>query len=34
MKCLIQEIVAKTKETGIPFLVIGGYTVLAHGYPD
>ena len=31
-KCPIQEIARKTGEAGIPFLVIGGYAVFAHGY--
>jgi predicted nucleotidyltransferase len=32
VKCPIQEVVARTREAGVPFLVIGGYAVLAHGY--
>jgi len=31
-KCPIREIAKKAAEDGIPFLVIGGYAVLAHGY--
>ena len=31
-KCPIQEIAKIAGNTGIPFLVIGGYAVLAHGY--
>jgi predicted nucleotidyltransferase len=31
-KCPIQEIARKAGEAGIPFLVIGGYAVSAHGY--
>lgn len=31
-KCPIQEIAREAGEAGIPFLVIGGYAVLAHGY--
>lgn len=31
-KCPIQEIVKMAGAAGIPFLVIGGYAVLAHGY--
>lgn len=31
-KCPIQEIAKKASDAGIPFLVIGGYAVLAHGY--
>jgi predicted nucleotidyltransferase len=30
--CPIQEIAKKAGEAGIPFLVIGGYAVFAHGY--
>jgi predicted nucleotidyltransferase len=31
-KCPIQEIAKRAGEAGIPFLVIGGYAVAAHGY--
>jgi predicted nucleotidyltransferase len=31
-RCLIREIAKKAGEDSIPFLVIGGYAVLAHGY--
>lgn len=31
-KCPIQEIAKRAKVAGFPFLVIGGYAVLAHGY--
>lgn len=31
-QCPIQKISQKAAEAGIPFLVIGGYAVLAHGY--
>jgi hypothetical protein len=31
-KCPIQEIAKRASEADIPFLVIGGYAVLAHGY--
>lgn len=31
-KCPIQEIARHASDAGIPFLVIGGYAVLAHGY--
>lgn len=31
-KCPIREIARRTGEAGIPFLVIGGYAVFAHGY--
>jgi predicted nucleotidyltransferase len=31
-KCPIQEIAKKAAHAGIPFLVIGGYAVFAHGY--
>jgi predicted nucleotidyltransferase len=31
-KCPIQEVVKRAGEAGIPFLVIGGYAVIAHGY--
>jgi hypothetical protein len=30
--CPIQEISKRASEAGLPFLVIGGYAVLAHGY--
>jgi predicted nucleotidyltransferase len=32
VKCPIQEIARKAGDAGIPFLVIGGYAVMAHGY--
>ena len=31
-KCPIKEIAWKASDAGIPFLVIGGYAVFAHGY--
>ena len=31
-KCPIKEIVKRASHAGIPFLVIGGYAVIAHGY--
>ncbi len=31
-KCPIQEIAKRASDAGIPFLVIGGYAVFAHGY--
>jgi predicted nucleotidyltransferase len=31
-KCQIHEIAKRASESGIPFLVIGGYAVIAHGY--
>lgn len=31
-RCPIQEIARKAGETGVPFLIIGGYAVFAHGY--
>ena len=31
-KCPILEIAKRANEAGIPFLVIGGYAVFAHGY--
>lgn len=31
-KCQIQEIARRAGKAGIPFLVIGGYAVMAHGY--
>ena len=31
-KCPLREIAKKAIEEGLPFLVIGGYAVLAHGY--
>jgi predicted nucleotidyltransferase len=31
-KCPIQEIARRAGEAGIPFLVIGGFAVIAHGY--
>src|SRR5215469_3369838 len=31
-KCPIRDIARKASEDRIPFLVIGGYAVLAHGY--
>src|SRR5579859_2497382 len=31
-KCPIREIAKRASEAGIPFLVIGGYAVFAHGY--
>jgi len=31
-RCPIQEIAKRADEAGIPFLIIGGYAVLAHGY--
>lgn len=31
-KCPIQEIARRAGDAGIPFLVIGGYAVFAHGY--
>ena len=31
-KCPIQKIARKASDAGIPFLVIGGYAVFAHGY--
>jgi len=31
-RCPIQEIVKQAGDAGIPFLVIGGYAVFAHGY--
>jgi predicted nucleotidyltransferase len=31
-KCPIQEIARKASNAGIPFLIIGGYAVFAHGY--
>jgi predicted nucleotidyltransferase len=31
-KCPIQEIAKRAGDAGIPFLVIGGYAVFAHGY--
>ena len=31
-KCPIQEITKLANQAGIPFLVIGGYAVFAHGY--
>jgi len=31
-KCPIREIAKQAGEDGIPFLIIGGYAVLAHGY--
>ena len=31
-KCPIQEIAKRAGEAGIPFLIIGGYAVIAHGY--
>ena len=31
-KSPIQEIANRAGEAGIPFLVIGGYAVFAHGY--
>ncbi len=31
-RCPIQEIAKRTGAAGIPFLVIGGYAVFAHGY--
>lgn len=32
IRCPIQEIAREAGKTGTPFLVIGGYAVLAHGY--
>ena len=31
-KCPLKVIAKKTSDAGVPFLVIGGYAVLAHGY--
>jgi predicted nucleotidyltransferase len=31
-KCPIQQVSKKAEEVGIPFIVIGGYAVYAHGY--
>lgn len=31
-KCPIQEIAKRASDAGIPFLVVGGYAVFAHGY--
>jgi hypothetical protein len=31
-KCPIEEIAKRAGEAGVPFLVIGGYAVIAHGY--
>src|SRR5574337_40227 len=31
-RCPIQEIAKQASNAGIPFLVIGGYAVFAHGY--
>jgi predicted nucleotidyltransferase len=31
-KCPVQEIAKRANDAGIPFLVIGGYAVFAHGY--
>lgn len=31
-KCPIQEIAKRAGDAGVPFLVIGGYAVFAHGY--
>src|ERR1043166_2742841 len=31
-KCPIQEIAKHASDAGIPFLVVGGYAVFAHGY--
>jgi predicted nucleotidyltransferase len=32
LKCPIQEIANSAEKASIPFLIIGGYAVLAHGY--
>jgi predicted nucleotidyltransferase len=31
-KCPIQEVASRAENANIPFLVIGGYAVMAHGY--